>query len=85
MSIEVARDALLWCAIMNCGLLFVWFLLYWAPHEWLYRLWGHWFRMSPAQFDAVNFAEIVNYKVGILRFNLVPYIALRIVTGVSHD
>ena len=35
--------------------------------------------LSTEQFDTVNFAGIVLYKVGILLFNLVPYIALRIV------
>ena len=79
MSIEVIRGALLWCVIINFGLLAVWSLLFVLPHEWLYRLWGRWFRLSTEQFDTVNFAGIVLYKVGILLFNLVPYIALRIV------
>ena len=79
MSIEVVRGVLLWCAIMNFGLLAVWSLLFVMPHEWVYRLWSRWFRLSIEQFDAVNFAGIVLYKVGILLFNLIPYIALRIV------
>jgi hypothetical protein len=79
MSIEVARGALLWCALINYGLLLVWFLLLALPHQWLYRLWGRWFRLSTEQFDTVNFAGIVLYKVGVLLFNLVPYIALRLV------
>jgi hypothetical protein len=62
----------------------VWFLLYLMPHEWMYRVWGCWFRMSPKQFDTVNFAGIVLYKVGIILFSLVPYIALRIVTGTNQ-
>ena len=80
MSIEAVRSTLLWCAILNYGLLIVWFLLIVLPHEWLYRLWGRWFRLSTEQFDAINFAGIAHYKMGILLFNLVPYIALRIVT-----
>ena len=79
MSIEVARGALLWCALINYGLLLVWFLLLALPHQWLYRLWGRWFRLSTEQFDTVNFAGIVLYKTGILLFNLVPYVALLIV------
>jgi hypothetical protein len=79
MSVEVVREALLWCAVINYGLLLVWFLLLVLPHEWLYRLWGRWFRLSTEQFDTINFAGIALYKVGIILFNLVPYIALRIV------
>jgi hypothetical protein len=79
MSIEMARNALLWCTVLNYGLLVVWFLLYALAHEWLYRLWGRWFRLTAEQLDTINFAGIVLYKVGILLFNLVPYVALRIV------
>jgi hypothetical protein len=79
MSIEVMRGGLLWCAILNYGLLIVWFLLFVLPHAWLYRLWSRWFHLSTEQFDTMNFAGIVLYKVGILLFNLIPYIALRIV------
>jgi hypothetical protein len=79
MSLEVARGALLGCALLNYGLLLVWFLLLALPHHWLDRLWGRWFRLSTEQFDTVNFAGIVLDKVGVLLFNLVPYIALRIV------
>ena len=79
MSIEVVGGVLLWCAIMNFALLAVWSLLFVMPHEWVYRLWSRWFRLSIEQFDAVNFAGIVLYEVGILLFNLIPYVALRIV------
>jgi hypothetical protein len=76
---EMARNALLWCAVLNYGLVVVWFLLYVLAREWLYRLWGRWFRLTAEQLDTINFAGMVLYKVGILLFNLVPYVALRIV------
>jgi len=79
MSIEVVRSALLWCTFLNYALLLVWLLLYMLPHNWLYRLWAKWFRLTLEQFDAINFTGIVLYKAGILLLNLVPYVALRIV------
>ena len=79
MTIESIRNALLWCTVIDLGLLIVWCLLFMLPHEWLYRLSRKWFRLSEEQFDAINFAGIVLFKSGILLFNLVPYIALRIV------
>jgi len=78
MNIVMVRDALLWCAIINFGLLAVWSLLFPLSHEWLHRLSTKWFRMSIEQFDAINFAGIVFYKTAIFLFNLTPYIALRI-------
>jgi hypothetical protein len=79
MSIEVARNALLWCTVINYALLLVWFLLLALPHEGLYRFWGRWFHLTAEQFDTINFAGIVLYKSGVLLFNLVPYVALCIV------
>jgi len=79
MSIEIVRSALLWCTIINYGLLLTWFAFFVFPHQWLYRLSRRWFRLTDEQFDAVSYAGIALYKMGILLFNLVPYIALRIV------
>ena len=76
MTFAQARSMLLWCAIVNYTMLITWFLMMVLPHEWLYRLWGRWFRLTREQFDAVNFAGIVFYKVLIILFNLVPFIVL---------
>ena len=79
MSIDVVRNAFLWCTVINYVVLLTWFLLYVLPHRWLYRLWARWFPLTAEQFDAINFAGIALYKLGILLFNLAPYVALRIV------
>jgi hypothetical protein len=79
MSLAIVRNALLWCTIMNYALLVAWFLLYLFPHEWMYGIWRKWFHLSNEQFDALNFAGMTLYKLGIILFNLVPYLALLIV------
>ena len=79
MSIEEARHVLLWCTVINYGLLLIWFLLSVLAHDWLHRLWGRWFRLSVEKFDAINFAGIILYKTGILLFNLAPFLALYLV------
>ena len=76
MSIDVVRNALVWCAVVNYVLLVVWFLLFVFPHDWLYRLWRTWFRLPARQFDAINYFGIALYKLGILMFNIVPYLVL---------
>jgi hypothetical protein len=40
---------------------------------------GRWFHLSVEQIDALHYTGMALYKIGILLFNLVPYIALRIV------
>ena len=79
MSIALARDFLLWCAIVNYGVLLLWFLVFVWAHDWMLRLQGRWFRLSPEQFDTIHYAGMAIYKIGIVLFNLVPYVALRIV------
>jgi len=79
MSAEFARSALLWCTLLNVGLLAFWGLFLVTPHAWVHRLWSRWIRISAEQFDAINFAGVLLYEILIIVFNLVPYIALRMV------
>ncbi len=80
MSIETARNFLLWCTVINYGVLLLWAVLLMLPHGWMYRLWGRWVRLSAEQFDAINFAGMVLYKTGIILFNLAPFVSLCIVS-----
>jgi hypothetical protein len=80
MNIDTLREAVLYCTIINLGFLTFWGLLSLAPHEWMYRWVGRVFRLSAERLDAINYAGILLYKLAILLFNLVPYLALRIVT-----
>lgn len=79
MSVETLRGVLLWCTILNLGVLLVWGLVATFAAAPLYRLWGRWFRMSREAFDAINFCGIIFYKSLTLLFNLMPLIALHIV------
>lgn len=79
MTIETARDVLLWSAAINYGVLFLWFAVFRLAHDWIFRLHGKWFRLTVEQFDAIHYAGMAIYKIGVLLFVLVPYIALLIV------
>jgi Family of unknown function (DUF6868) len=79
MSLEMVRRALLWCTVINYGVLLVWFLFFMLAHDWIYQLHGKWFHLSVKQFDALHYAGMALYKIGTLLLNLIPYIALRIV------
>ncbi len=79
MSIEVTRNLLLWSTIINWGILLVWFLIFAFAHDWIQGIHGRWFRLSRDQFDAIHYAVMGIFKIGIILFNLVPYIVLCIV------
>ena len=79
MNVEEIRHALLWCAVINYGVLLVWFAMFALARDWTHRLHGRWFRLSAERFDAIHYAAMAAYKLGIVLFNLVPYFALLIV------
>jgi hypothetical protein len=79
MDLELTRRVLLWCTVINYGLLLWWFFLFRFAHGWLYRFHGRWFRIPPERFDGIHYAGMAIYKIGILLLNLVPYVALLIV------
>lgn len=79
MSIETAKHFLLWCLVVNYGVLLCWFLVFRLGHAWMFRLHRRWFRLSEEHFDAIHYGAMAVYKIGVLLFNLAPYAALIIV------
>ena len=79
MTLELVRDVLGWCAIMNYGVLFLWFAFFALAHDWLFRLHSVWFKLSAEQFDAIHYVCMAIFKLFIFTFNLAPYLALRLV------
>ena len=78
MTIEVTRSFLLWCTVTNYGILLVWFLFFVFAHDWIQRIHGRWFHLSHDQFDALHYAGMSIFKIGIILFNLVPFVVLSI-------
>jgi hypothetical protein len=79
MTVEIIRDVLAWCSVINLGLLLFWWLWFILGHDFIYRFHGKWFKFSVEQFDATHYALMGFFKIGIFLFNIVPYLALRIV------
>ncbi len=76
MTIETLRNALLWCGIINYGMLVLWALLVLLV-PWVTRWHAGWFRLSVEQLNAMQYSLIVLYKLLIFLFFLVPYVVLR--------
>ena len=79
MTVDLVRDALLWCFIINIGILLWWFLFFTLAHDWVYQFHGKWFKLPVEKFDTIHYAGIAFYKICIFVFNIVPYFALCIV------
>ena len=79
MTLEVIRSALAWCTLINWGLMLWWFLFFTLAHDLMYRIHRKWFNISVEKFDAIHYSGIAFFKILVFMFNLVPYLALRIV------
>jgi hypothetical protein len=80
MSGDALRAVLGWCAVINYGVLLCWFLAFRFAHDWIYRFHGQWFPMPVEQFNAVHYGAMAVYKIGVLLLNVVPWVALLIVS-----
>jgi hypothetical protein len=76
MHLEEIKTFLLWCLAINYAVLLVWFGVFVTAHDWLHRFHGRWFRIEPGMFDVIHYTAMAIYKVGILLFILVPWLAL---------
>lgn len=76
MSIDQVRGVLLYCTLLNFGVLGLWFVMITFARKLVYGLWRRWCPVSDEVFDVMNFAGIGLYKVGILLFNVAPLIAV---------
>ena len=79
MDIATLRSFFLWCTILNAGLLGISFLVYLFLGEWSYQMNNRFFFISREAFNTLFCSFIALYKIFILAFNLVPYIALLII------
>ncbi|MGD0209512.1 MAG: DUF6868 family protein [Desulfomonilia bacterium] len=74
------KNVLLWCVGLNYAVLFIWFGFFVFAHDWMYGLHSRWFKFSVETFDAIHYAGLAVYKIGILLLNLVPLVALYFVS-----
>jgi len=79
MTVETLRDFLAWCSVINIVLLLFWVLWLQLAHDFVYRVHGRWLKLSEERFDALHYAGMLFFKICIFVFNIVPYLALRIV------
>jgi hypothetical protein len=74
------KNILLWSVGINYVVLFIWFGAFVFVHDWMYRMHGRWFKLSVETFDAIHYGGLAVYKIGIILLNLVPLVALWLVS-----
>ena len=78
MDIETLKAFFMWCSLINGGLLAFWVgFLAFAP-ELVYNTQKRWFPLSRETFEVVMYGYLGLFKIFVLVFNVVPYLALLI-------
>ncbi len=80
MTIEILSRILGWATIINLSIITLWFCVFTFYHDAVFRLHSKWFKLSEEKFDTIHYAGMAFYKLATYLFNLVPYLAIKIVT-----
>ncbi len=76
MTIQEMTAFFMWCTILNGGLLLFWACLGMLAPELIYRLHSQWFPLPRETFNVVLYAFLGAFKLFVLFFNLIPWLAL---------
>lgn len=79
MDIEMLTRFFMWCSILNTSLLAVSFLILAFAGDWVYRIHGKWFTMPRETFNVVLYSFVGVYKIIVIVFNIIPWMALAII------
>ena len=80
-SAESIREFLGWCALINVGLLLFSSMVTMLLRGPISRLHGKMFGLSEEDVSRAIYQYLAQYKIVIIVFNLVPYLALVIMTS----
>jgi hypothetical protein len=75
-TVNEIKNVLLWCVGLNYLALLLWVGVFVCAHDRMFRIHSRLFKVSIETFDAINYAGIAFYKIGIILLNLVPWVAL---------
>jgi hypothetical protein len=76
MATSEIKEVLLWCVVLNYAVMLIWFGVFVYAHDWIYRLHTRWFKLSVETFNALHYAGLSIYKIGVILLNVVPLVAL---------
>jgi hypothetical protein len=78
MDIAAWRAFFMWCTILNGGLLMLSFVIGAFGGEWVYRIHSRFYPISREAFNIAMYSLMGLFKILVLVFNLIPFLALLI-------
>ena len=79
MTVNILREVLGWCAVINIGLLIFSTIFVVFLRDPISRIHVKMFNLNESDISLAYFRYLAQYKIAIIVFNIIPYFALRIV------
>ena len=79
MTVDMLREVLGWCAVINIGLLIFSAIFVVSLRGPISRIHAKMFNLNESDISLAYFRYLAQYKIAIIVFNIIPYFALRIV------
>jgi hypothetical protein len=79
MDIQTLTTFFMWCTIINGGILILWTAFSVLAPDLVYRTQSKWFPIPRETFNVVFYGFLGLFKIFLLVFNVVPYVALLII------
>lgn len=79
MDIHTLTRFFMWCTILNTGFLLFFALIFTVAGDFIHRMHGKLFPMQRETFRIVLYSFIGAYKIAVIVFNVVPWVALAII------
>lgn len=79
MDIQLLTKFFMWCTVINGGLLFLWTVFTMFTPDLVCRLQNNWYPIPRETYNVIIYSFLGLFKVFLLVFNAVPYVALLII------
>ena len=79
MDLQTLTSFFMWCTILSCGLMALWASIFTLAPGLVYRMQSRWFPLSREAFDTFFYGFLGMFKIFVIIFNAVPWVALLIV------
>lgn len=76
MNLDTLREFLGWCSLINIGLLMFSTIMLIAMRDTVTGIHRSLFRIDEEALHQAYFRYLANYKIAVIVFNIVPYLAL---------
>jgi len=79
MDIQTLESFFMWCTIVNGSIYLLWVLFFLFAPNFVYRVQSRWFPIPRETYNVIIYSFLGLFKVILIVFNIVPYVALRII------